>query len=305
MSFGIIPGNPMFSTWDLCLRSDLVDYDDSKLIIQATFDILKGSKHAHAAGEAIRNTSYEDNSGHCYPAFVDLMGLWSPWIPLQNSPINLTLNPMGMRVYTMGECYETRAVWHWELGNRQLNGTISPVQEQVLEFFNTWVRQDERFRYYHWLETNDPSDMAMRNFFEEMYVATSTFFLAQIEKSKNHMYYVNLVGSYLAINAHALRMAGENLENGKARPMGEGLFDKMFTEQAFVYVENIPSIVEDVLDRHDEQKYGKLDPQVVDDACWMLIMRMTCWEMGVNRRDLNRHCVASSYYKSSTRVYIL
>ena len=301
MALGIIPGNGLFHTWDLRLRSDDND-PDTELIVQSILDILSGSKHANLAVNAVRNSVKHQKLGHHWPAFVDILGLWSEWIPLHGSPINTVISPIGHRVFTMGEVYEARVVWRWLLREREKHGRLSIIQTRLLGFYDSWEQKDPHlYNHYYWLPTNDPKQMTERDFFKQMYDETTAFFMDQ--GAENPMYYVTLVGAHISVNAHSLKEADDNVKAGKSRNdgrTGQNLWDTLFTERAFIYVDNIPKIVDDM----DVRCNGKCDSDSVEDAWWMLMVRMQCWEMGVNR-VVQKSCVPSSYYNSPTRVYIL
>jgi hypothetical protein len=296
MAFGIIPGNWELGCYDLPLRTEQND-PDTELIIQATTkileekDIIAGSKHASAAIEAIRQSIDHANEVHHWPGFTDLMGLWSEWIPLDDSPINTVIGPMGHRVYTMGEVHESRVIWRWLLKEREKQGCLSTVQKSILEFYDMWEARDvDRFSRYYSIAPNNHSSMAEREFFRNMYDTTTVFFKDRIRDTRIRMFYVMLVGSHLAVNARSLIEADENIKNTKVRPFGQDLHDQIFRERTFIYVENIPKVVQDVIDRCDEDTLRddrlvpempvvELEPEMLKDAWWMLMIRMQCVSM--------------------------
>jgi hypothetical protein len=80
------------------------------------------------------------------------------------------------------------------------------------------------------------------------------------------------------------------------------LYDTLFAERAFLYVDNIPRIVKEMENKKPFD--NPYDLKQVEDAWWMLMLRGHCWEMGINR-VVQKSCVPSSYYNSPARVYIL
>jgi hypothetical protein len=278
MAFDIITGNDRYITWDLKLRSQEND-PDTELIILATEEILKqryliqGSKYTKTATEAIRKSTSHKDGIHYWPGFVDILGLWSQWIPLYESPINTVISPIGHLVHTMGTSYEARVVWKWILGEREKRGRISSVQQSILDFYNLWeIQKSDGYNRRYWIEPNDPKAMEERKFYQDMYDATSIFFKQKVRNSDNKWYYVTLVGSHVAVNARSLIEADDNAAAGKVRPMGENLENQTLRERAFIYVDNIPKVVEDMTTRY--KRVETLDAAEVEDAWWMLMVRM-------------------------------
>lgn len=178
MAFGIIPGNERLGTWDLRLRSGEED-PDTELIVRESRDMLtRVNMHPDATVDVLRKSVNHGNKGHWWPAFTDLIGLWSDWIPLNDSPINAVISPMGHRVFTMGEVYEARVVWRWIMMEQERNKSLSTVQSEILNFYLAWeqMHPDWFYRYY-WLTPNEPRAVSQRDFFKRMYDYTTRFFL--------------------------------------------------------------------------------------------------------------------------------
>lgn len=298
MACGIIPGNLRLRTWDIRLRSH--EYDpDPALLAQC----LDGLQVGAAASEAIQQSVNHWNGGHHWPAFSDLLCLWSDWIPLEFSIINTVLSPLGHRVFTMGEAYETRVVWRWLLQQLVNKLSASSTQRRILHLYDSWERYaPTRFFQYHKLTGNNPDNMDARAFFKAIYDETSDYFVNEVE-NVGPKYYVDLIIAHITVNCHSLEQAEKNFNAGNSRNdgrVGHNLYDTLFAERAFIYVDNIPKVVEVMRERnHDAYKFGQ-----VEDAWWMLMLRGQCWEMGINR-VVQASCVPSSYYNSPTRVYIL
>lgn len=91
------------------------------------------------------------------------------------------------------------------------------------------------------------------------------------------MDYVALIGAHLTVNAHSLEQADENIAAGRSRNdsrTGHNLWDTIFTERAFVYVDNIPKFVEKMVADANDKPLD--DAQSLEDAWWMLMVRMQC-----------------------------
>jgi hypothetical protein len=86
------------------------------------------------------------------------------------------------------------------------------------------------------------------------------------------------VGSHLAVNALSLIEADNNMKRGEFRAFGKDLEDQTFRERSFIYVENIPKVVEDIFYRLGVLlgSYSELDSSRWEDAWWMLMIRMQC-----------------------------
>ncbi|KAF2128561.1 hypothetical protein P153DRAFT_432186 [Dothidotthia symphoricarpi CBS 119687] len=292
MACGIIPGNELMHTYDIHVRSG--DHDpDTKLIAKALGVMGVGNP----AIDAISQSVHHANSGHHWPAFVDLLGMWSDWLPFPETPINSVLSPVGHRIYTMGEAYEARVVWRWILQEQE---APSVFKQRVLQFYNAWALKEPRQFYgYYKLTGNALENRKSISFFKSMYDETTVYF-SMLFGTKTP-FYTDLVASHINANAHSLRRADEHVKAGTSRNdgrVGRNLWDTLFTERAFIYVDNIPEVVEFMRLRHD------FSADVIEDAWWMLMLRAQCWEMGVDR-IVQKSCVPSSYYNSPTRVYIL
>jgi hypothetical protein len=298
MACGIIPGNLRLRTWDIRLRGH-EDDPDPALLVQC----LDGMHIGAAAREVVLQSVNHWNGGHHWPAFTDVLNLWSDWVPLEFSAINTVISPLGHRVYTMGEAYETRVVWRWLLRQREDQQSLSSIQRRILRLYDSWEREEPvRFYQYYKLTDNNPDHANAKEFFKKIHDETTQYFVSKIEQD-GPKYYVDLVTAHVKVNCYSLEQADRNFNAGSSRNdgrVGHNLYDTLFAERAFIYVDNIPEVVEAMRER--EKDTYKLDQ--VEDAWWMLMLRGACWEMGINR-VVQPSCVPSSYYNSPTRVYIL
>lgn len=106
MACGIIPDNRMFGTWDIPLRTEK---DDSSidLVVEALLDMEANP----TAIQAIRDSVHHRKVSNRWPAFVDLITMWSDWLPFSESSISTVVNSIGPLHYPMTETYEARVVW--------------------------------------------------------------------------------------------------------------------------------------------------------------------------------------------------
>lgn len=311
MACGIIPGNKSssFETWDIPLRAER--QDPSPDLILSALNRLDVGPDATAA---ILDSISHGNSGSHWPAFVDLLGMWSDWLPLDGSRITSVCSPIGHRIFTMMEVYEARVVWRWHLQQAYTRSPYfqSPLSEQmqkVLEYYNTWeAKYDRRFYHYSRLLGNKSSDGEQVRFFKDIFDATTDYFIAMARRYSDHYerrgnttFYVDLICSHIIVNSHSLKEADSKINAGQHRNdgrVGVHLWDTLFVERAFIYADNVPKVI----DGMEKLGYPRTD---IEDAWWMLVIRGQAWEMGINRIDDKSMIVPSNYYNSPTRVYIL
>lgn len=315
MACGIIPGNPLLGTWDIPIRSDQGD-PDIELIVEALQDMRIGN----AAIDEIRESVMFWNPGHHWPAFMDLFGLWSDWLPLPDSTITDVSSPLSQRIFPMGEVYEARVVWRWLLSQK---ASPSDMQRRLLRYYNKWEECWDHFHKFFGLSGNRPEEMEWITYLKALYDSTTSYFTSVHSKYemylnenleavrydnehptgplKRNNFYANLVASHIEINAHSLKEADANVNAGIHRNdgrVGATLYDTVFTERAFIYADNVPKVVAEMAER------GFRDSDI-EDAWWVLMLRMQVWEMSINRVPDKAMKVPSSYYNSPTRVYIL
>ncbi|KAF1938264.1 hypothetical protein EJ02DRAFT_514653 [Clathrospora elynae] len=331
MACGIIPGNDKFGTWDLYLRTGMMDSDPG-LISIALKDLQLDDKNVIGAFKSIafndlqldiekaisdfkkitQNSSTEDD----WPAFSDILGLWSDWVPLNGSLINSVLSPIGHRVHTMSEAYEARVVWRWLLQEQENQGNISSLRRRVLRLYDSW-EADEPRRFYFNPGVNDAPYNSHNAFFKSIYDVTTSYFEKIIQKTRED-FYLQLVASHVHANAKCFTDAtsgykthfGKRPEyeleiNGRIKAVNSRMEGRVgyklpatpFTMCAFIYADNIPNVVSCMRQRGQQENF-------VEDAWWMLMLRGQCFEMGLTR-VVQKSCVPSSYYNSPTRVYIL
>ena len=110
------------------------------------------------------------------PAFVDLVGLWSDWLPLPHSSISTVLSPIGPEHYPMIETRALRVVLYRYLQERQKKSFVSPQLSRVLTYYNAWASEKDRFYDFYKLVGNRPEDVAHRHFLETIYHDTTQYF---------------------------------------------------------------------------------------------------------------------------------
>ena len=172
MSFGIIPGNRAFGTWDIHLRADNAD-PSLDLIYEALIDMDVDQEAYNAIRESVDHRVF----GSCWPAFADIVGLWPDWLPLLHSGIASVFSPIGPVHYPMIETCALRIVLSWHLQWRQKTSCLSPQLSRVLVHYETWAsRYRNTFFNYYKLIDNRPEDLAHRNFLETIFNDTTDYF---------------------------------------------------------------------------------------------------------------------------------
>jgi hypothetical protein len=295
MACGILPGNKDFRLQDLYFRDQL-----QESITDSIVALLNGLGVVGGSLDAIRRSADHKSTWHHWPGFSDIMALWCDWVPLRGSSINSVISPIGQRLDTMCGAYEARVVWRWILQEQDKAGNISKTRKRVLELYNQWV-QEEPSRFYQNYTLAFPETAYDRHisFFKKTYDETTRAFEKACRKGSSSLY-IELVLSHIRTNAYSLEEADEHIKAGTSRNdgrVGHNLWDTLFTERAFQYVDNLPNVI-------FLMTQNGYPEDVVEDAWWMLMLRGQCWEMGVNR-VVQKSCVPSSYYNSPTKVYIL
>jgi hypothetical protein len=255
--------------------------------------------------EALHQSLAYNTTTHALPGFADLLGLWSDWLPIPGQDSVVAENPFPVEVESMGQRPEPRIVWKYLLQQRPNN---SPQIQRVLDIYDKWELVDPTsFGSLHETCANSFGfRVTMRPILREIFDETKLYF-----DRYDPWFYVELVKLHIAINAQSLKQAEENIRTRLDRlqlhlPRSSRQFqgEPIFTERAFLYVENIPKIVsalhlEDCLNPRE----SVLPP--IEEAWWMMMLRMQAWNMGVKLVMREGMTVPHYYYGDPSRVYIL
>jgi hypothetical protein len=257
--------------------------------------------------DALReNVSHKSNS-QALPGLADLLGLWTEWLALPGNFMDVVENPFPLWVAPMGMRFEARVVWRFVL--KSLSSTHSEQMKRVLEIYDKWENSEpERFYQQYSVKGNAPSDEGMRSFFKDIFYETKAHF------DRFHArFYQELVRTHVAINSRSLHQADENIRtgHGQSRQMitqdNGGVYYgiPLFTERAFVYVENIAEIVNAINAAILEHVTPGFPIPDIEEAWWMAMLRMQAWNMGIKlivRKGLK---VPIDYYEDPSRIYIM
>jgi hypothetical protein len=116
--------------WDLPLRDARLPAENQ---IDRAFSILELD---HETRAVLRTSLSHRHPDQRLPAFTDVLGLWSDWLPLPgNKHTNIVDNPFPIPVTTMGNIPESRMIWMIHL--RQQRATLSDPKKQMLEFLES------------------------------------------------------------------------------------------------------------------------------------------------------------------------
>jgi hypothetical protein len=311
MACGILPGGVVVVR--LTYASDLPLRDQAQPVeaqLSRTFRLLDLN---YATIKALHESLAHKNTKQALPAFADLLGLWTDWLPQSVWRANVVENPFPIEVEPMGKRPESRVVWQFLLQRHPSN---SPQIKRVLSIYNEWENLDPtRFHTLYDVPTFDETSsrrdeysstngyiLAMRSFFKRIFDETELYF----NRDYPGMYRM-LVLKHVAINAQSLRQAEKNIRTKLDRPhpqvsqsSSQYQGDPIFSERAFVYVENIPkiiSIMRSVVDAKLSFNH--------EEAWWMMMIRMQAWNMGVKLVTREGLTVPHHYYDDPSRVYIL
>jgi hypothetical protein len=145
---------------------------------------------------------------------------------------------------------------------------------------------------------NDPGEERMRSYFKTIFDKVEPYW-SQV-----------LIDAHVAINAHSLKEAEDNITSGRAclRPQiplrnGTEFYegDPIFTERAFVYAENIAKLSLAI----GRYQWNPSPSITIEDAWWMMMLRMQAWNMGIKLITREGVTVSHQYYNDQSRVYIL
>jgi hypothetical protein len=286
MACGILPGHG-----DLLMR-------DSTKSVAAQLSQAFTSLHLDDSAIKALNSSLttQTTSAHVLPGFADLLGIWPAWLPIPNHAVDIVESPFPVHVTPMGRRPEARVVWRFLL---QQMPHPSDVMKQVLDVYNEWeMIEPARFYSFYEVKGNDPGEERMRSYFKTIF-----------DKAEPYWYQV-LVDAHVAVNAQSLEQAKFNIsiKRTSLRPkiplrdnseFYQG--DPIFTERAFIYVENIAKI-SSMIGRYQWNPSLSI---TIEDAWWMMMLRMQAWNMGIKLTTREGVTVSHQYYNDQSRIYIL
>jgi hypothetical protein len=323
MACGILPGH-----------GDLLVRDSTKPVAAQLSQAFTGLHLDDSAIESLNSSlTTQTTSAHALPGFVDLLVIWSAWLPIPNHGVDIVESPFPVHVTPMGRRPEARVVWRFLL---QQMPHPSNAMKQVLDVYNEWeMIEPARFYSFYEVKGNDPGEERMRSFFKTIF-----------DKAEPYWYQV-LIDAHVAVNAHSLKQAEDNIstERTSLRPEiplrdnsefdhGDPIFterafayaenittggsyirpeiplqnslesyhgDPIFTERAFVHVENIAKL-SSMIGRY---QWNPSPSITIEDAWWMMMLRMQAWNMGIKLITREGVTVSHQYYNDQSRVYIL
>jgi hypothetical protein len=244
------------------------------------------------AERALETSLSHQDPAHRLPAFTDILGLWCKWLPVETALKNVIDNPFPFPLSTMGERAESRNVWKSELERRE--ATLSEPCKQVLRFYNDWEEYDP-----YGFKDIPPLRAIYRKAFD-----AATRYLHTTKGLSHLNMYQCYIPCHVDVNAFSLQQAEENIKSGhdKTRDIASLPDDRdpIFTERAYIYVENVPKFVEEMERRRPSR--GKFS---YEDVWWMMMMRLHAWTMSVEWVDREGVKIPSEYYDNPARVYIL
>lgn len=264
--------------------------------------------------EVMRKSLLSRSPGQRLPGLADILGLWIDWLPIGMSHINTIDNPFPISVTSMGKVPEARVVWRWHL--RQHERSLSLVCKKILETYDAWEKAEpQRFYKHYQVQGNSWLDREIMEFFKAIFDETALYFGNKAFQSSSTDsfavdYYEELVELHVKTNIHSLRQAEENIVRcqdvteeisipGSPTPY-KG--DPVFTERAYMYINNIPSLVEkmkEVDTREPDQQPS------YEDAWWMLMLRQQAWNMGIKIVEPRGVKIPGEHFDSPARVFIL
>jgi hypothetical protein len=286
MACGILPGH-----------GDLLMRDSTKSVTAQLSQAFTDLHLDDSAIEALNSSlTTQTTSVHALPGFADLLGIWPAWLPIPNHGVDIVESPFPVHVTPMGRRPEARVVWRFLL---QQMPHPSDVMKQVLDVYNEWeMIEPARFYSFYEVKGNDPGEERMRSYFKTIF-----------DKAEPYWYQV-LIDAHVAVNARSLNLAKLNVSMPRApfRPKiplrdNSGFYqgDPIFTERAFIYVENIAKL-SSMIGRHQWNPSLSI---TIEDAWWMMMLRMQAWNMGIKLITREGVTVSHQYYNDQSRVYIL
>jgi hypothetical protein len=271
--------------------------------LSRAFNILRLDSFAL---NSLRDSLSHSSTLHVLPGLADLLGLWTEWIPLPSHFMDVVENPFPVQVTPMGMRFEARVVWRWIL--RSQTNARSHQMNRILEIYDAWEKSGpERFYAHYKFPGNSPYDYPMKSFFKNIFDETRSYF-----QRFHFEFYEKLVRTHVAVNAQSLKQADgsrpydstpRHLDITPPNIVYKG--DPIFTERAFVYVDNLAQICDEI----DPTKYAHVKDSssipCIEEAWWMAMLRMQAWNMCVNLVEREGLTVPYHYYGDPSRVYIL
>ena len=261
---------------------------------------LKDLGICHDGKKALKASLSHQDPAHRLPALTDILGLWCKWLPIEGITSNVIDNPFPFPLTTMGERHESRNVWKEELKKHEK--TLSGPCAQVLQFYNDWENCDPRgFRRFR--SQNAVFNAKRRSVFRKGFDA-ATRYLQNTEGLGVLGMYDFCVPCHIDINASSLQKAKENIRIGHDKTRDSASLpqdrDPIFTERAYIYLENIPDFVLEMESRNpSEERFS------YEDVWWMMMMRLHAWTISVQWLDREGVKIPSEHYENRMRVYIL
>jgi hypothetical protein len=249
--------------------------------------------------EALHQSIAHRTTTQALPGFADLLGLWTEWLP---SPTMYTVieSPFPVEVEPMGRRPEPRVVWRYLL---QQNCSDSTRFQRIMAIYDEWESFDPV--KFQTLFENHPTDdfgycHKMSSFSKGVFDETGLYFARY-----GAWFYSHLVRAHVTVNAQSFMQAEENIRAGLSRPhppislaSNQHQGDTVFTERAFVYVDNISKFVSEV-------NVGWPTSDEIEEAWWMMMLRMQVWNWNVKLTMREGLTVPHQYYGDPTRIYIL
>jgi hypothetical protein len=121
----------LFGGFDIRLRNargTVVDHLESAFALAMRFE--------DGELDALRHSLTHRDTAQRLPGFADLLSLWSAWLPLPKSALNVVENPFPFHVTTMGVAPEARVVWRETLRRKYI--AVSDQCKWVLQTYDDW-----------------------------------------------------------------------------------------------------------------------------------------------------------------------
>jgi hypothetical protein len=298
-------------------HNDLLLRDPSKPTEAQLLPTFRYLKLIEGTVETLLQSLSHKSTEQALPDFADLLGLWTGWLPTSVNGMSTVESPFPVEVESMGRRPESRVVWRYFLHQDPLK---SHKIKRILGIYDQWESfGPTQFQTLHHVEVpllgnvnrQQEYSTKLRPFLKSVFDEIQTHFYAYPHFSQE--LYQNVMKVHVEVNAQSLTQAEEKIRAGLKRPhqlkpqsTSQYQGDPIFTERAFVYVENIPEVVSKVGLELTRSRYQvHFSSTMIEDAWWMMMLRMQVWDMSVNLVMREGLTIPYQYYGDPSTVYIL
>ncbi|MCJ1374251.1 hypothetical protein MMC20_005483 [Loxospora ochrophaea] len=271
---------------------------------------IKAMEIIGVSGEAMTKLREFSAEQSYLPGFNDVLGMWAPWLPIEESSITQIMSP-GLDTHSPTIFYEGRVVFRYRLKEYLTQPAVHSDQlrwllDAITELQSLCPHWDDDHRNR---PTVNQHSLAFRNAAREKFNLTTRYFL-DLQFRKPSLKYRHLVAAHISMAAFCPDDAAKKKFRSSTAPRtyADGLRHLMSphrSDTTHLYFDRIERIVDFMLVR------GFSDAELVTEAWWTLFFRALCWhlsvdiiELGFSSEDRNGVLLPAQLWGSQIPVYI-